>query len=150
MILNFLEFENKQNESALWDTIKNKFRGDSNQNVIAEDLFNKIKEDIKNNVEILTSVKKEEDGFIEITLSNKINVKIILVYDDAKNPIEGILILKQPRKDEIKLNIDFSRAKRYINYILSQKEKKIEKAKKAKVAKDIQLMTKSLGRKKNK
>lgn len=143
MILNYTEYVK---ENLLWDKFKNKFRGASNPNIVAEELFQKIKKDIKNNVDILTSVKTEdEDGFLEITLSNKLKVKIILIYDDSGEPESGLIVLKPYRKkEESKMEIDFSPAKRYINYILKQTKSKIEKALKAKNAKDIRDFTKKL------
>lgn len=120
-----------------WDW-KNIFRSKDNPNVLADNLFEFIKKDIKENVYILTSVNKIEDGFIEMELSNKAKLKILLIYEDDGKPKEGIITLKQYRKKgETELIVDYNKAKKYIDYILSKTEKNINKAKKSKTAKDI-------------
>lgn len=130
-----LKFDDFINESWDW---KNIFRSKNNPNVVADELFDFIKKDIKENIYILTSVNKIEDGFIEMELSNKSKLKILLIYDDGGNPKEGVITLKKFRKkEEIELVVDYNKAKKYIDYILNKKEKNIDKANKYKTAKDI-------------
>jgi len=120
-----------------WDW-KNLFRNQNNPNVVADELFNFIKNDIKKNIDILTTVNEVEDDYLEMTLSNKSKLKIILTYDDSGEPEEGLVILKPFRKkEENQLVVDFNKAKRYYDYIMNKYKKNIDKAIKIKNAKDI-------------
>lgn len=131
MILKYNDYINEY-----WDW-KNLFRNQDNPNVVADELFNFIKKDIKENVDILTTVNEVEDDFLEMTFSNKSKLKIILTYDNDE-PIEGLVILKPFRKkEENKLVVDFNKAKKYYDYIMAKYEKNKEKAYKVKNARDI-------------
>lgn len=143
MVLKYNEYIN---ESAFWDYIKNSFRKEDNPNKVAEDVFEKIKADIRKNVEVLTTVEQEEEGVLQITLSSKLNIRIVLIYDEFGKPEEGIMLLKSPKrkKEDIKLNIDFSRAERYIDYIKKKEEKNHNKAIKARQAKEAKDRIKDL------
>jgi hypothetical protein len=78
-------------------------------------------------------------------LSNRSKLSIILTYDDGGEPVEGLFILKPFRKREAtQLVIDYNRAKKYYNYIMSQSKKNLSKAIKKKNAKDVRDMIKKL------
>jgi hypothetical protein len=131
MIIKYNEYINEY-----WDW-KNIFRNQNNPNVISDELFNYIKIDIKNNIDILTTVVEIDDGFLEMILSNKSKLKIILTYDNDE-PVEGIIILKQFRKkEENKLIVEYKKAKYYYDYIIKKCEKYKNKAIIYKNAKNI-------------
>lgn len=150
---NETEFENPQEEmfeSFFTSKIKNKFRSKDNPNVVAEELFQKLKNDINNNIWILTSYESEEDGHVSITLSNDVKLTVVLLEEDQ----EGLISLIKPKKVgrtkksiaelPTQLVVDYSIAKMYIDYIRKKYNKNINKANKLKASKDVRELTKKL------
>lgn len=137
-ILKYTEF----NESKIWDNIKDKFRSKDNPNILAEEIFNKIKKDVSENLDVLISVEYD-DGLLTMELSNKLKIKMILIKNELGKGESGLIILKPFRKkEETEIDVEYSRVERYINWILNKKEKNKEKANKIKVSKDIRTMIK--------
>lgn len=137
-----LKYE-QYNESLIWDKIKDKFRSEDNPNVIAEELFNKAKKDVMENLDVLSSVEYE-DGVLFLELSNKLKIKIILIKDETGEGDSGYIWLKPFRKKEIELDVEYDRTERFVNWILSKKEKYKVKSDRKKVSKDIRNVIKNI------
>lgn len=114
MLMNYDEYiiENK-----ILDNIKNIFRSKDNPNVVAEELFDKIKKNLKKHIELIPKIEIiEKNQHIKLELSNNLKIEIILIFEEGKKPKKGLINIKKGKQNR-NLEIDFNRTKRYIDYI---------------------------------
>lgn len=134
---NFSDFIN---EGQFSDWFLNKFRAKENPNVLAQEVYEQIREDIKEDLSRLTDISyKESTGLRNLvyTMSNGSKVEIETVEFDEGKTGAMYLTPKKRGSKRIILPIDYSRATRYIDQLMTRRDRNWKKAVKLRGARDV-------------